>query len=322
AFTPINRVFTAVIPNVGLNYDLKNNRYLYGGYNVSVQVPSSRDLQPVRNNSNPLYINQGNPDLLPQLGHNLNLGFNYFNPGSFINAYVNLYGTKYVNQFVYSQNTDPQTLVTVITPENRSGGQNLGSYVGFGFPLKKTKATLDLNVSANLGKNPVLINGELNQTKAQSYNTGTRLSLTPVEWLTFYGNASLGVTNTQFSINQNRDQSYVNNVYGGELTLRLPHDLYINTNLNYRVNRNAQLNFDQRIPLWNASVYHILGKAKRAEIRLTAVDMLNRNVAVTLNRGVNYTQSETIQTLARYFTLGFTYNMRGVQANMRRNNFF
>lgn len=322
ASTPISRVFTTLIPNVGLNYSMKNNRYLYGGYNVSVQIPTSRDLQPVRNNSNPLFINQGNPTLLPQLGHNLNVSYNYFNPGNFINAYIGLNGTKYVNQIVYSQNTDVQTLVTTIRPENLSGGINGGSYIGFGFPLKKTKATLDLNSNINLGRNPTRINGELNDTRTQSFNGGTRLSLTPTEWLTFYGNANFGVTNTQFSISPNRNQTFTNNNFSGELTLKLPHDLYINTNMNYRVSRNERLNFDQRIPLWNASVYHILGKAKRAEIRLTAVDMLNRNVSVSLNRGVNYTQSETIETLARYFTVGFTYNMRGVTAKMRREGFF
>ncbi|GAB3808752.1 TonB-dependent receptor [Spirosoma humi] len=321
-FTPISRVFTTAIPNVGLNYDLKNNRYLYGGYSVSVQIPTSRDLQPVRNNSNPLYINQGSPNLLPQLGHNVNIGFNYFNPGSFINMYIGVNGTKYVNQIVYSQRTDPQTLITVITPENLSGGQNLGSYVGFGFPLKKTKATLDLNTSLNFTNNPTRINDVINDTRTQSYYVGTRLSLTPTEWLTFYGNANVNLNNTQFSISANRNQTFTNNNFSGDLNLKLPHDFYINTSMNYRVTKNEQLDFDQRIPIWNASVYHILGKAKRAEIRLTAIDMLNRNVAVTLNRGVNYTQSETIQTLARYFTIGFTYNMRGVQAKMRRDGFF
>lgn len=321
-FRQINRVFTAIIPNVALNYSMKNNRYLGANYNVSVQIPTSRDLQPVINNSNPYFIYEGNPDLLPQLGHNLNGYFNYFNPGSFINAYISLYGTKFVNQIVYSQNTNPQTLVTVIKPENFSGGHNLGSYIGFGFPLKKTKATLDLNGGFNLGNNPSRINDVINDTRVRGYNFGTRLSLTPVDWLTFYGNANINVTNTEFSINPNRNQSFTNNNFSGELTLKLPHEFYINSNFNYRVNKNEQLNFDLRIPLWNASVYHILGKAKRAEIRLSAIDMLNRNVAVSLNRGINYTQSETIQTLARYFTLGFTYNMRGVQAKMRRDGFF
>jgi hypothetical protein len=317
----INRVFTTVIPNVNLNYDLKNNRYLYGGYNVSVQIPTSRDLQPVTNNSNPLFINKGNPNLLPQLGHNLNIGFNYFNPGSFINLYIGVNGTQYVNQIVYSRNTDAQTLITTIQPENLSGGRMVGSYLGFGFPLKKTKATLDLNANLNFSTNPATINNVTNETRGQNYGFGTRLSLTPTDWLTFYGNANIGISNTRYSINTGQNQVFLNNNFGGDLTVKLPHDFYINTTLNYRVNKNDLLNFDQRIPLLNASIYHILGKAKRAEIRLSSVDLLNRNIAISANASQNYAQYERTQTLARYFMLGFTYNMRGVTAKMRRDGF-
>ncbi|QHV97078.1 TonB-dependent receptor domain-containing protein [Spirosoma endbachense] len=317
----INRVFTTVIPNVNLNYDLKNNRYLYGGYNVSVQIPTSRDLQPVTNNSNPLFINKGNPNLLPQLGHNLNIGFNYFNPGSFINLYIGVNGTQYVNQIVYSRNTDAQTLITTIQPENLSGGRMIGSYLGFGFPLKKTKATLDLNANLNFSTNPATINNVTNETRGQNYGFGTRLSLTPTDWLTFYGNANIGISNTRYSINTGQNQVFLNNNFGGDLTVKLPHDFYINTTLNYRVNKNDLLNFDQRIPLLNASIYHILGKAKRAEIRLSSVDLLNRNIAISANASQNYAQYERTQTLARYFMLGFTYNMRGVTAKMRRDGF-
>ncbi|QIP12353.1 TonB-dependent receptor [Spirosoma aureum] len=317
----INRVFTTVIPNVNLNYDLKNNRYLYGGYNVSVQIPTSRDLQPVTNNSNPLFINKGNPNLLPQLGHNLNIGFNYFNPGSFINLYIGVNGTQFVNQIVYSRNTDAQTLITTIQPENLSGGRMIGSYLGFGFPLKKTKATLDLNANLNFSTNPATINNVTNETRGQNYGFGTRLSLTPTDWLTFYGNANIGISNTRYSINTGQNQVFLNNNFGGDLTVKLPHDFYINTTLNYRVNKNDLLNFDQRIPLLNASIYHILGKAKRAEIRLSSVDLLNRNIAITANASQNYAQYERTQTLARYFMLGFTYNMRGVTAKMRRDGF-
>ena len=320
-FNHISRIFTTVIPNLSLNYDLKNNRYLYGGYNVSVQIPTSRDLQPVTNNSNPLFINRGNPNLLPQLGHNLNVGFNYFNPGSFINLYVGVNATQFVNQIVYSRTIDPQTLITLIRPENLSGGRNFNSYVGFGFPLKKTKATLDLNMNVGVSKNPTTINDVLNETRGQNYNVGGRLSLTPVEWLTFYGNANVGVSNTRYSINSGQNQVFINNNFSGDLTVKLPHDFYVNTSLNYRINKNDLLSLDQRIPILNASVYHILGKAKRAEIRLSSVDLLNRNISITANATQNFSQYERVQTLARYFMLGFTYNMRGVQAKMRRDGF-
>jgi hypothetical protein len=206
-------------------------------------------------------------------------------------------------------------------PENQSGGRMVGSYVGFGFPLKKTKATLDLNANLNFNTNPAKINGVTNETRGQNYGFGTRLSLTPVDWLTFYGNANIGISNTRYSISSGQDQVFINNNFGGDLTVKLPHDFYINSTLNYRVSKNDLLNFDQRIPILNASIYHILGKAKRAEIRLSSVDLLNRNIAITANASQNYAQYERIQTLARYFMLGFTYNMRGVTAKMRRDGF-
>ena len=321
-FEKINRTFTTLVPNVSLNYDMKNNKYLYSGYDVNVRIPSSRDLQPIINNSNPLFINKGNPNLLPELEHNLNVGFYYFNPGNFINLGANVYGAYHVNQIVYSQTVDPQTFITTTTPENLTGGKNLGSYFNFGFPLKKTKATMNLNSQLSFGNNLTRINDVLNQTNNQNYQFGTRLDLTPTEWLTFYANANIGRTNTSYSINAGQNQTLINNNYNGDLTLKLPGSIYLNTSLNYRINKNDRFGFNQRIPIWNASVYHILGKAKKAEVRLSSFDLLNRNIQISQYAGQNYVQDERVQTLARYFMLSFTYNMRGVQAQMRRNNNF
>lgn len=316
---PISRTFTTVIPNVSLNYDLKNNKYLNASYDVGVQIPSSRDLQPVTTNNNPLAITKGNPNLLPQLNHNLSAYFSYFNPGSFVNFFSNIYTTYYVNQIVYSQTVDPQTLITTTMPENITGGKNLGSYISFGFPIKKTKATMGLNTQLNFGHNLTRINEVLNETNNQNYNLGARLELTPTEWLTFYGNANVGIINTRYSINTTQNQSTYNNSFRGDLNLKLPGDFYLNTTLNYTTYRNDKLNFNQQIPILNSSLYHILGKAKKAEIRLSAYDLLNRNVVVSQYAGQNYTSTEKIQSLARYFMLSFTYNMRGVKANMRRD---
>ena len=322
SFMYINRTFTTVVPNLSINYDLKNNKYVYGGYDLNVRVPSSRDLQPVIDNRNPLFINVGNPTLLPELEHSVNAGFSYFNPGSFINLWANLYGSYYENQIVYSRTIDPQTLITTTFPENITGGKNVGSYMNFGFPLKKTKATLSLNSQLSFSTNLTNIDRIQNQTNNQNYRFGSTLNLTPTDWLTFYASAQIGRTNTRYSINSGQDQTLINNQYRGDLTLKLPHGFFVNSVLNYRVNRNERLNFNQQVPILNASVYHVLGKAQKAEIRLSSFDMLNRNVFITQYAGQNYVQDERIQTLARYFMLSFTYNMRGVNTNIRRNNNF
>ncbi len=332
---PIQRTYTALIPNIGLNYDLKNNKYLYGGYTVGVQIPASRDLQPVRTISSPFYNTVGNPDLLPALTKEVQVGFSYFNPGSFINLWSNVYTTSYVNQIVYGQSIDLETLITTTKPENVSGGNNTGLYLNFGFPIKKTKATLSLNGQYSGGRSltPIrqtrqvggvtqIVTDNLNVTQNQNISGGGRLELTPKDWITFYGNANVNITNAQYSINTAQNQTIYTYTYRGDLNLKFPGDIYLNTTLNYRSYINDKLGFRQQVPILNTSLYHIIGKAKRAEVRLSAYDLLNRNLYVSQYAGQNYTQTESIQTLARYFLLSFTYNMRGVTAKMRRQDFY
>ncbi|MEZ4900615.1 MAG: TonB-dependent receptor [Spirosomataceae bacterium] len=321
-FTNINRTFTTWLPNASLNYDLKNNRYIWSGYDVSVNQPSTRDLQPVIDNSNPLIIRQGNPDLLPATNHNVNFGYNMFNPASFTNLNVNLYYSYNVNQVVYNQQIDPVTLITVTQPVNISGGQNIGSYIGFGFPLKKTKATMNFNLSPGFSKNLTPINGVMNQTNTDSYRWGTRLDLTPSDNFTFFANANWSVSNTRYSINTSQNQQIFNQTYGGTMNIKLPKDFFINSNLNYQIYINNRFGFNQQVPILNASVYKILGKAKKAEVRLSLYDAFNRNLGVSQFANQNYVSQEKIQTLARYAMLSFTYNMRGMNTNIKRRGGF
>lgn len=321
-FNTINRTFNTLIPNISLNYSLKNNKYINASYEKGVQIPSSRDLLPIVDNTNPLFVREGNPTLLPQLEHRIGAGFNAYNPGNFTSFFIDLGGSYFVNQIVYSQTVDTTTLITRTLPENLTGGKSFNSYANYSFPLKKTKATMNLNTQVNFSNNLTMINDITNQTNNRSYNVGARLDLTPTEWFTFYGNANMGVADTRYSLNSSQNQRIINNNFNGEMNIKLPTSFFISTNMNYRVYRNANLGFDQRVPIWNASAYKIMGKAQKAEIRLSAFDMLNRNVAVSQYAGQNYVSEERIRSLSRYFLLSFTYNMRGVSSKMRRQGYF
>ncbi len=317
--TVVDQTYFAWLGNVQGNLDLKNNRYMWFSYEPNVSEPSIKDLQPVVDNSNPLFIREGNPDLLPQIDHNFNLGGNYYNPGSFMNIYFGLNYAYNVNQIVYNQNIDSKTFKTTTKPMNITGGNNMGTYFGLGFPLKKTKATMNLNGSVNNSNNLTYINNILNETNNMSYYAGLRLDLTPSDKFTFYGNANFGITNTKYSINTAQNQTIYNHRFGGEMNVKFPKDFYLNTRINYNIFINERFGFNQRQPIWNAAIYKQLGKSKKAEIRLTANDILNRNLNISQFANQNsYSESRT-ETLARYFMLSFTYNMRGVKSQMRRS---
>jgi hypothetical protein len=323
SFTTVDRSFFTFVPNVGLNYSLKKNRYLYGEYGMSVREPSVTDLQPVVDNSNPLYITEGNPNLLPSSNHNAYIGYNMFNPATFMNIYVNLNYAYYVNQIVYNQMIDPVTLVKTTKPMNITGGNSYGTYIGFGFPIKKTKVTMNVNTGANFSRNLTYINEVVNETNGKNYNFGTRLDITPSDKFTLYANAYWSINNTAFSINTRENQKVVNANYRADMNIKLPFDIYFNGVLNYRTYVNTQAGFNQKQPILNLAVYKIVLKNKRGEVRLTANDVFKRNLGISQYTNQNFYTESRVTTLSRYFMLSFTYNMRGMTASVKRgNNFF
>jgi outer membrane receptor protein involved in Fe transport len=134
----IANTYDALLPNVSMHIDLKNNKYLYGSYEVGMEAPKIRDLQPFTDNSNPLFIRVGNPELKPTTNQGGSIGFGMYNPVSFINIWSNVGYNYFKNQVIYNQQINA-SLITTLTPENISGGENFNYSVNFGFPIKKTK---------------------------------------------------------------------------------------------------------------------------------------------------------------------------------------
>jgi len=319
-FTHVDRSFFKVTPNVSLNYDLKQNRYLFMEYGLSVQEPTIADLQPVVDNSNPLNIIEGNPDLIPQSNHHVFAGYNMFNPASFTNLYVNVNYSYNVDQIVYNKTID-ENLITTTKPMNISGGKNYGTYVYLGFPLKKTKVSMNVNAGVNFRDNPIYINNVINKTKTDAYNFGVRLDITPSDFFTLYTNANWNIADTRYSINTNQNQKVVNSTYGADMNIKMPKEVYFNARFNYNSYVNNQFGFDQKQPILNLSVYKIVLKNKRGEVRLTANDVFKKNLGISQSATSNYYMETRTRTLSRYFMLSFTYNMRGMSASVKRSNF-
>ena len=317
----VHRQFTRFTPNASVRYDLKNNRFLSVGYSMNVNEPPISDLQPIVDNSNPLYIREGNPNLLPQSSQQLNASYHYFNPGSFTRFFANVYYTYYTNQIVYSQVID-ENLITRSRPENISGGSYLGSYLNYGFPVVKTKSALSFNTSINFNKNLIFINQALNETNSNRYNFGTDFNLTPSDNFTLYLDADWTLSNTSYSVNKQLDQKFVNSSYGAEMNMKFPGEVYFSSRFNLNTYKNSRLDFNPVQPILNLSVYKIMLKSKKGEIRLSAYDVFNQNQGISQSAYQNFVTTSRVTTLARYFMLSFTYNMRGVKGTVRKEGYF
>jgi hypothetical protein len=314
----IDLAYFAWIPKFSMDLELKNNRYVYFNYDKSAIEPNMRDLQPIVDNSNPLFLRVGNPNLLPSVNHSLSTGFNLFDAANFMHLYTNLSYNYNVNQVVYNQSINSNGIV-MTKPMNISGGVSYNGYFGFGFPLKKTVSTMNVNADFNAAKNPLMLNDVFTNTQTNSGSISSRISYTPNERITLYVNARFGLTNSVYEQSALPEQSIRNDQFGSELNVNFGKNTFFSYNFDYRIFENKTRGLYQEMPILNLSVFKYVGKAQKSEIRLTLYDVFRKNLGVNQNAFQNLVSFEKTQTLSQYLMLSYTYNMRGLSSPMRKN---
>ena len=322
---PIRRSFLNYTPHVDINYEFPSNLWLSGDYNYEITEPQLNDLQPVPNVSNPAFRIEGNPNLGPQRAHSFGLNLNYWNPASLSSIGIGTNINLFDSQIVYNQTIEQIDTIGIRTttrPDNVSGGNNFNLYLWSNFPIVKTKLTMSVNGNINAGKSPSLVNGVENETINQGFNIRTGFNLTPSPKLILGLSGNLGFNNITYSIQESQNQRIRNHSVDATMKWQFMSKSFFESNFNYAIYRNDRYNFNQDIPTWNASVRRLIGKQNRLEMRLAAFDIFNRRVSITQSGTQNYVIRNIADTLARYFMLSVSYNMRGYENKINKNQWW
>jgi len=317
---PLRRSFNNLTPNVQFNYEFKNNIWLNIDYNYSVEAPQINDLQPVRNVNNPAFQTEGNPNLNPSRSHGINLNLNHWNPATFANFGIGMDYSLYDEQIVYNQIIKGINTTTI--PINTSGGRRFNTYLWSNYPLVKTKLTMNLGGNVNLGNTPAFVNNDKNETRNLGYNVNLGFNITPNPKLIIDLRGNIGFNKIEYSIDDAQNQNIQN--HGADVTLKwqFASKTFLESNLDYNIYRNDRFGFNQDIPIWNASVRRLLTKDNRVELRLAAFDLLNRRQSITQSGSQNYVVRNIATTLARYYMLSVTYNMKGYENKIKKNDWW
>jgi hypothetical protein len=323
--TPIKKDYTNWTPNVSANFDFKNNLNIGLSYNYSINEPQIKDLQPVQNVNNPAFRFEGNADLQPEKSHSINSNLHFFNPANFASFGFWSEYSQFDSQIAYNQTIeaiDKIGLRTTTRPTNVSGGNSFSSNLWGGFPIIKTKLTVNISGGVNVRNTPSLVNNVRNETQSIGYNAYLTFDLTPDPKLILMVRGKLGLNDINYSIRKEQNQRIINNSLSSTIKWNFVAKYFLESNLDYTVYRNDRFGFNQKIPIWNASVRRLFGKENKVELRLAAFDILNKRLAITQSGTQNYVIQSQAETLARYFMLSATYNMKGHETKMKKNNFF
>jgi hypothetical protein len=89
----------------------------------------------------------------------------------------------------------------------------------------------------------------------------------------------------------------------------LPKRFFFATDFSYTINTQRAAGFNAKIPIWNASFSKLFMKYNRGEIKITAFDLLNKNIDINRTSNLNYIEDSRVNTLQRFFMLSFTYSL-------------
>ncbi len=296
-------------PFATFNYAFTNNNRLRLYYAGNTQQPSVAQLQPVPDNSNPLYIQLGNPDLKPSFTHNINMGYNAFNPVSFRGFAANVSSSLTMNKIVSSSTFD--SLGRQVTqPLNVNGSYNINANISNTFPLKRLQTAINTSTSASFNRDISFINGVKGATRNLNIMQGLNFSYAHKELFDLSLAANVNYTGVRYSVQPNNNTHYFNYTLFFNGNLNLPLGFIIGGNLDYLLSTGRAAGFNQGATMLNAYISKSLFQRKQGLIKLQGFDLLKRNLSLTRNVGENAIEDVQTQVLQRFFLLSFTYFLK------------
>jgi hypothetical protein len=325
--------YVNLYPTVNFNYSFSKTQNLRFNYSGRTQQPSVSQLQPVVDNSNPLNIKLGNPDLEQKFTHNFRLFYNSFNIFTQKIFFATINASFTTNDI---QNTttiiDKNTPITnpyseqigtqITKPVNLDGTYSIIGYINYGFPLRKPKSNLNFGLNFTRLQSQSLLNNVSNYSRNTTIGTNIIWTTNLKEkWdINFTSNTTFNLARYTLQPTQNAD--YFSQYLSAEATYYTKSGWNFSIDFDYTYNSGRSSGYNTSIPLLNASISKQIFKNKAGEIKLYVFDLLKQNQAITRDVTASYIQDLQTNVLSNYFIVSFSYNLRRFkgQTNMPNMN--
>ena len=308
----LRKRFSDLLPNARFQYYFSKLKNILVNYSSSTNQPTVSQLQPVPDNSNPLYIKLGNPNLKQEYMSTLRVNASFVNPYKNRNFFIFLTAQQTNNKIV-SYDKINELGVDSVRPVNVNGVYNLNGTVSWGFPVRFLKGSLDISSNIAYDKGKQLVGDAVNKIQVNKINTITlgpqvRLEMSATEKLNISLTSGLNYSRSGYSIESARNSTFINQEYSGAIDWQLPKGFFISSDLNYSI-YNYMSGFNTTVPLWNASISKQMLHFNRGELKFAVNDILNKNVHINHNSNQNYIEDSRVNSLRRFFLLSFTYSL-------------
>lgn len=318
-----NNDFNNLFASANLRYEFERSKRISIYYTNSNTIPSIQQLQPVRIQTDPVNIVEGNPNLKPSFNQNVRVNFNNFDFKS-RSGYGFYTSYNYTSDQVVSVTNTDQDLIRTTTFDNISGAQN--AYANFYYSKQfksENKDTYRLrgNLSGQYGKNLGFTNGV--QFESENYVLSPNINVTYEKDQVVTINPGFGVDYNlrNYNINSDRNEEFTNLNFSLEATTYWPKNVVFGNDITYFKYGNIGADFRSSSLQWNMSLGYQFAKDK-ATVKFKVYDLLDQNIGTRRQTGDDFVQDTDQLILERYFMLSFTYKFSkfgGKDPNNKRN---
>ncbi|MBI5914743.1 MAG: TonB-dependent receptor [Bacteroidetes bacterium] len=306
----LKKQFTRLLPSLFFNHEPGIGRNFSFEYQTNLREPSPEQLQPLVDNSDPLNLYVGNPDLKPEYAHQLSAHFMRFDQFTFTSFFANI-SAEYVKDRITNASSVDSLFRRTVRPVNVKNDRSLRGFVDFSTPLRPLKTTVRLNLSSSWNHGILFVNDLENSTDRITNGVDLSFSNRKKEKVDATIGARLSHNRTTYSESEALNQTYLNRRYYAEATVYPNKKWEFGSKFRYTVYSDENFGGEQVVPLWEASLSRYLLKNNRGKLTLSAFDILNKNLGVRRNSELNYLEQQRINTLQRYVMLTFAYSIQG-----------
>lgn len=300
-------------PTARFVHRFDGSKYLRVTYRGTTSQPSLNQLLPIKDNSNPLVVQEGNDHLNPSFTHNLDTEYRTGKRNRYRWFSVTFRGRYTINSIINKKTYTPDGVQMRQYVNSDKGIYSLDLRLMYNYRIPDTDLYWNLwtRSALNNGISYLNVNSQFEENVTTSLNLGlnNRLSYRLDD---FEATAQLALSyrRTWYSSNSLDNLSVWTNRFSASVNWTINKTWNLSSDLNYRFFAGYSEGYGKSQTIWNASVSKTFFR-KRMTAKVKVYDILKSNKAISRTNAENYWQDTRNNTLGRYlmFTLLYRFGI-------------
>lgn len=303
----VSRAFMTYNPALRLRYNITRSQTLGANFSRTNRLPTLSQIQPLRQNTDPLNIVIGNESLVPSYSHSYSANFNAYNMLQGTYTFLNFSWTQNFNSIQQNVLIDPQTGIRTSFYENLedhvANSFNFWATTNFDL-IKNHQIKADIGANGNYNQFYNFINGALNDNQSQMYGLTLGAHKNTTKGLDFSVSFAPGWRIMENSLQPEFNSTGFTMSTHANYSWYLPLKIVAYGNLTYSYEAPTQA-FDEKFErlLFKPGVRKKFLANQSIEVDLSVNDLFNQNKGFRRFQSGNMMTQNTYNTISRYLML-------------------